>query len=389
MKKKLLFISLLLWLSSMFLQACKEEDAMPDIAQKEENEEFSGGKLTTFDKSENAFGNQATGLSSEESDFFVIGNSFFRNNWTTAPASATARDGLGPLMNAASCGSCHNLDGRAKPPSSVDDAALGLLFRLSSQGIAENGGPKPEPNYGLQLNTKAVPNAEPEGIVKVSYTEIMGKYDDGTSYSLRKPNYEFSNWAYGQPTAGWLYSPRIGMQVAGLGLLEALADNSILVNADENDSNSDGISGKPNYVWDAVSKSKKLGRFGWKSNQPNLFQQTAGAFLGDIGITSSLFSEENLIGKSYQLYKDFPKGGHPEISDENLKNVTFYLQTLAVPARRNWEDNTVLRGKKLFEQANCGGCHTPKFQTANTHDIENFEKPNYSSLFRLIITRYG
>lgn len=370
MKTKLFTFSLLLWMGSVFLQSCKDKDTLPEIAQIEENEELAGGTLTTFDKSENAFGNQGTGLSSDESDFFVIGNSFFRNNWTTAPASASARDGLGPIFNASSCGGCHNLDGRAKPPVSADDTSLGLLFRLSSQGTTENGGPKPEPNYGLQLNTKAVPNAAPEGEVKITYTEIAGKYEDGTSYSLRKPNYEFTNWAYGQPVAGLQFSPRIAMQVSGLGLLEALADNAILANIDENDINKDGISGKANYVWDAVSKSKKLGRFGWKSNQPNLFQQTAGAFLGDIGITSSLFSEENLIGKTYDLYKDFPNGGHPEITDENLKNVVFYMQTLAVPARRDWKNATVLRGKKIFEQANCVGCHTPKFQTDNNHALK-------------------
>lgn len=77
MKTNLLIISLLLWFGSVNLQSCEEKDTLPEIAQIEANEELSGGTLTTFDKSENAFGNQAAGLSSDESDFFVIGNSFF------------------------------------------------------------------------------------------------------------------------------------------------------------------------------------------------------------------------------------------------------------------------------------------------------------------------
>ncbi|WP_369812152.1 di-heme oxidoredictase family protein [Mycobacterium tuberculosis] len=36
-----------------------------------------------------------------------------------------------------------------------------------------------------------------------------------------------------------------------------------------------------------------LGRFGWKANVATLAHQTGGAFLGDIGITSSLFPAEN------------------------------------------------------------------------------------------------
>jgi CxxC motif-containing protein (DUF1111 family) len=389
MKKRLILFTIVLCLETFFLQSCQEDDTYIDIAEVEENEELSGGALTTFDKSENAFGNQAAGLTSEESDFFVIGNSFFRSNWTTAPASASARDGLGPLMNAVSCGSCHNLDGRAKPPVAIDDTSLGLLFRLSIHGVTENGSPKPDPNYGLQLNTKAISNAEPEAIVKVSYTEIAGKYDDGTSYSLRKPKYEFSNWAYGTPADGLLFSPRIGMQVYGLGLLEALAEQSILANVDESDKNNDGISGKANYVWDAVSKSKKIGRFGWKSNQPSLHQQTAGAFLGDIGITSSLFPNENLIGTTFNLFKDFPNGGQPEISDENLKNVVFYMQTLAVPARRDWKDATVLRGKKVFEQANCVACHAPKFKTDNNYSIKQLRNQTIRPYTDLLLHDMG
>ena len=42
-----------------------------------------------------------------------------------------------------------------------------------------------------------------------------------------------------------------------------------------------GVSGKPNYVWDEVTGKPLLGRSGWKANPPNLRQQIAAAVLND------------------------------------------------------------------------------------------------------------
>ena len=66
-------------------------------------------------------------------------------------------------------------------------------------------------------------------------------------------------------------SPRVAPSVFGLGLLEAIPEETILAYADENDVDGDGISGRPNYVWDVVAQRYTLGRFGWKANQPTLF----------------------------------------------------------------------------------------------------------------------
>ncbi len=126
----------------------------------------------------------------------------------------------------------------------------------------------------------------------------------------------------------------------------------------------DGISGRPNYVWDAAQGSSALGRFGWKANQPTLHQQVAGAFLGDIGITPSLFPEENCMDPQGDC-QAAQNGGQPEIGDPILEDVVFYSHTLAVPARRDWDNAVVLTGKKLFTEARCTQCHTPKFQTGN------------------------
>src|SRR6202000_1616556 len=104
--------------------------------------------------------------------------------------------------------------------------------------------------------------------------------------TLRKPTYTFNT--YTELPGNFMFSPRIAPANFGLGLLEAIDEKTILSNADECDSNGDGISGRPNYVYDIAANMIVMGRFGWKANQPNIKQQVAGAFNGDMGITSSL-----------------------------------------------------------------------------------------------------
>jgi len=353
----------------LLFAACKKGND-PSIASVEPDEQYVGGiNGTTFDFGQNAFGGQVDGLSADERGFFVVGNSFFRSNWITAPASVQSLDGLGPIFNAISCGSCHFKDGRAKPPSQAEETLNGLLFRLSIPGTDPYGGPLGDPVYGGQLQDKALLNVLNEARIRVIYQEINGQYTDGTPYSLRQPSYDFIDLNYGPFAPGIMFSPRIAPQMPGLGLLEIVPDADILVFADENDSDKNGISGKANQVWDAEKQQVVLGRFGWKANQPNLSQQTAGAFNGDLGITSNLFPQDHLSTTQQQQYPNLPNGGTPEITEDLFQKVVSYNRTLAVPARRDHDDVTVLRGKFLFSQLHCSGCHRPEMNTGTGGSI--------------------
>lgn len=64
-----------------------------------------------------------------------------------------------------------------------------------------------------------------------------------------------------------------------LGLLEAAPASLLLEIAKQQ--LTQGVSGKPNYVWDEVTGTPLLGRSGWKANPPNLRQQIAAAMLND------------------------------------------------------------------------------------------------------------
>ncbi|MGK0346938.1 MAG: CxxC motif-containing protein (DUF1111 family), partial [Myxococcota bacterium] len=56
-------------------------------------------------------------------------------------------------------------------------------------------------------------------------------------------------------------------------------------------------------------------------------------------------------------------GGDPEVRSNIFDLVTLYSRTIAPPARRMADDETVLRGKTLFNGSGCADCHTPSHTT--------------------------
>ena len=322
-----------------------------------------GGDTTIATTNRNSFALAAANLNNQERRIFEVGDSFFTQNWVTAPASTEARDGLGPTFNAQSCSSCHTLDGRAQPPADNDDPERGLLFRLSIPGVDPvTGGPLPDPVYGGQLQDRGILTVSPEGRFLINYREMPGAYEDGTPYTLLQPDYSFAELAFGPTHPELLISPRIAPAVFGGGLLEAIPESAILALADPDDSDGDGISGRANMVWSVRDEETRLGRFGWKANVPTLEQQIAGAFHGDIGITSPLFPEENCPAGQTDCQGAL-NGGIPELPQDRLDKITFYNQTLAVPAMRDVDDPQVRQGARLFLKAGCAACHTPIHST--------------------------
>jgi CxxC motif-containing protein (DUF1111 family) len=342
--------------------------ACDDAPALTEGEERPGGDTTVFDRTANAFSLSARNMSFDRRQRFVVGNSFFNKNWVIAPSSTTSRDGLGPTFNARSCSTCHFKDGRGRPPEAGEEF-IGILLRLSVPGADPHGGPLGAGPYGDQLQTQANADVPVEGVPRVEYSEQPGMFADGEPYSLRVPTYTFDALAHGPLPPDLLVSPRVAPAMIGLGLLAAIPEADLLARADPEDADGDGISGKPNYVWDVAAGAPALGRFGWKANQPNVRQQTAGAFLGDMGITSSLFPDQNCPSGQADCAAA-PTGEGLEIDDDLLADVTLYASTLAVPARRDVDAPEVLRGKQLFSAIGCADCHTPRHVTGPSDDPE-------------------
>lgn len=378
-----------LFLFCFQLASCSKSDNDEDYIAlvPEEGEHLLGGTTTIFNATQEAFGFFAPNLTLDEQSDFGIGNSFFRQSWVSAPSSTTARDGLGPFYNATSCASCHFKDGRGRPPVFDGEFGTGLLLRFSIDGTDAHGSFHPDPTYGNQLQDNAILGQTKKGWYTISYETVTETLADGTKVMLQKPVYTIHDLAYGALASGVKISPRVANQMIGLGLLEAISDATILGFADENDANGDGISGRANYVYDVATNSTKMGRFGWKANQPNVRQQVAAAFSGDLGITSFLFPNENCPpGVDCNA---IPNGGTPEITDVSLNRVALYSATLGVPVRRNYKNQNVLEGKKVFENIKCISCHIPKIQTGNDHAIATLRNQTIRPFTDLLLHDMG
>ena len=334
-----------------------------------------GGATTVFATGANAFLFPLANLSDEEGTRFVIGNSFFKRNWVEAPSSTQARDGLGPHFIARSCAGCHTNGGRGAPPDvkkSSNEEPVALLLRLSVPGAGPHGGVVPEPTYGDQFHNAAVQDVKTEGRIRIRYQTIQGRFADGTPYTLQQPSYGFEALGYGPMAKGVLVSPRIAPQLIGAGLIDAIAEADIVGNARDQAATPGPVKGQANRVWDAFSpkgQDMRVGRFGWKANTATLAHQTAAAFNGDIGITSTQFPQENCTAAQKDCLAA-PRGGPktgaseaPEIDDTTLGQVIFWGSALAPVARREPDNAQVLQGQKLFEQAQCAACHRPSYVT--------------------------
>jgi CxxC motif-containing protein (DUF1111 family) len=228
--------------------------------------------------------------------------------------------GLGPLFVANSCGSCHPGDGKGHPFTTL--TRFGQYDGTGNQYL-HLGGP--------QLQNRAIPGFTPE------------KLPDNIGFSKLTPPAN-----------------------TGLGYLDAVSDEDILAWADPNDIDGDGISGIVNWIsmkqygiareGSVVNNGKYIGRFGKKAAAYDLHQQTSQAYNEDIGISSSYEATDTYAGVDVD----------PEVSDQTIHDVVFYLKTLKAPVPRDTNHGEVSEGKILFTEIGCAKCHRPEMKTANS-----------------------
>jgi CxxC motif-containing protein (DUF1111 family) len=185
-------------------------------------------------------------------------------------------------------------------------------------------------------------------------TVTLGAWTE-LSNGLRSPNYVFSN---GTPPQ---FSARIAPSIVGVGLLEAVDEETIMSWEDKNDSNNDGISGRASLVEDPETGDLRLGRFGYKAGTFSVKHQIASAFNTDMGVMTSMLPNPDCGSQQ----TDCGNSGS-EVSDENISNLVKYLSLLGVGARRDYTNTT---GEDLFEDIGCAGCHRPSMTTSNNHPL--------------------
>ena len=246
----------------------------------------------------------------------------------------TAEEGLGPSFNAASCAVCHNLP------------AIGGSSLVSEVRAAHR---------------------DAEGNIRPLKSSVDGTLLDDTLFHL------FSNPAHGcqpaLPAETNIISRRIPIPTFGAGLVEAIADETIVALHDPDDLNGDGISGRAAIIVDRGTGQRRVGRFGWKSQHATLRTFSADAYRNEMGITNELFRDELAPGiTADQLRRCDPTPDPEDMPDPRTRlaaidNFEAFMKFLAPPPRGPIDDR-VRVGEQIFHATGCALCHVPSLPTA-------------------------
>lgn len=180
----------------------------------------------------------------------------------------------------------------------------------------------------------------------------------------------------------------------GVGLLAELSEEEILSRSDPEDSDGDGISGRPNYDRGFV------GRFGRKSQTVSLEGFIRGPLFNHVGLTSNPLSDQqrsllpvdssrsaaedrSLLGIAdptrlsnlLSLQAAAPDGpltdtdaaADPELSEQDLFDLLSFSMLLSVPQPLDTDadflaqpDPAAESGRRRFVELGCADCHTPR-----------------------------
>ncbi len=374
--------------ASRFIPAYGTTPEQMAYLKKADRRALLGGDLTHFMFGTRSYSQPAPNLPWQLEAAFNDGDGLFSRPFKAASKSAYGVEGygLGPYYNNVSCEACHRRDGVTDPSQPGS-----LLVRLSVPGKGPHGGPNPHPAYGGQFQDRAVPEISPQGRVDLVWTEVPGIYPDGKPYSLRRPSIELRDLAYGPLGQDAMLSLRLPPPVFGMGLLEAIPDETLLAWAAENARTAGPVRGHPNMVWDPVNQRMAIGRFGRKAEEASVLSQTAGAAFNDMGVTNWVHPESGCTAAQTACRTALPSGPpeRPEFETEKMDNVATYMLLLGVPGRDHLDDPGIQRGEALFGQIGCPACHRAETVTGNDHPIRRLRNQTIHPYADLLLHDMG
>jgi CxxC motif-containing protein (DUF1111 family) len=308
---------------------------------------------------ETYFGQMALNVQHENVQNFVEGRRLFHTDFETGEHSEGQNQPFpeqagkaGPMLATTSCENCHINNGPGKLLETFDETAS-MAFKLYNAGALGNQ---------LQLQ---------EGMASVSSTEEkVVALADGTSVTLRKPVFTVTANDGTSPA----YSARIARKLIGMGLLEAITEETILGRSDMLDCDGNGISGRVNFIKDPVNGATRVGRFGWKAEKVSVAHQIADAAEADIGVTTSIIPGPN---------------GEIELDDSDLAKLTTYMRLIAVPGQRDYDDPQVQAGEELFKTIGCSNCHVTDAVTGANHPFAELRDQSIKPFTDLLLHDLG
>jgi CxxC motif-containing protein (DUF1111 family) len=164
------------------------------------------------------------------------------------------------------------------------------------------------------------------------------------------------------PREATIVAGRRATPIFGLGLVDAVPDETFIALASKQAHKQPDIAGRPNMVTDVTTGATRVGKFGWKAQVPNLLHFSADAYLNEMGITTPFFPDENCPQGDCALLSCDPVPG----VDDDLEDVDLFhdfMRFLAAPPRPR-----TTQGSRLFDRVGCSSCHVRSF-TTGTGDV--------------------
>lgn len=274
------------------------------------------------------------GLNRQDQLLFWAASQVFRHD--VSPAK-----GLGPIFNGRSCVECHGGAAPGGPGNSADSRVtlVGAIVNGEYSHLEAVGGPF---------------------IQRRSLAELLPGQPD---------------LAERVPTEAQFVSHRVTPHLFGMGLIEAISEQTILELADT--PRPDGIQGEPNWVLNPETSQMEVGRFGWKAQISTLHWFSGDAYVNEMGVTSPSFQFEPLPA-GQPLLPGADGVLDPEDIGSDVDAFTRFMRFLAPAPSLPLS----IKGARLFEALGCANCHVPSLTTGNEgHPVlRNKEVRLYSDL---------
>ena len=247
-------------------------------------------------------------------------------------------DGLGPLYNAQSCRECHQ-NPTSGGASQVSELRVGHL------------------DSARQFRNPDIPIAR--GAVVISGRTLVN--DRAICPNATFPDSEIQERV---PDTETIRTTRLSLNLLGDGLVEAVADRTLLEVAREQRRATGGkVHGQALRVPILEAPGHTgVGRFGWKDQHASLLSFSGDAYLNEMGITSRLFPEEvtNLCNTA-----DEPNNKPDSTGLDDIDRFARFMRATKAPARDRVLAATpqAMRGSVLFDSIGCALCHVPTLTT--------------------------
>jgi CxxC motif-containing protein (DUF1111 family) len=304
----------------------------------------------------NGAGGMLPGLSLQEQLVFADVRETFQEVQSVQGTVKNTEAGLGPRFNLDSCAGCH-----AQPDIGGTSPFVNPQVEMAKKEDADNDVPSFIKKDGPVREARFQFNADgtADGGVHALFT-ITGR-NDAPGCFLQQPDFRTE-------VARQNVIFRIPTPLFGAGLIEAIDDDTILANmkADRARKQGLGIRGRPN----TSGNDGTITRFGWKAQNKSLELFSGEAYNVEQGVTSDLFQQERdeapacRFNATPESPTHFDAANRNDIPSDVVKFAVF-MRLLAAPTPLRATD-TIVRGRKLFEDVGCAMCHTPTLHTGNS-----------------------